>query len=451
MRGAEYIPVASIPIVDLGAQYEAAKLRREESEERKLAYLNQFKQVRGSLSDGVRPAVQQRWNQVESLLDQGDMSFEGRKKLQQAYKDYAEYTAQGVDFTRALDEREAEVLSNPQKYNLDVLKELDTYRSVKPDDTFLSNPTLPSLAQYTRYQPKRLSSSTMASTIYNNMKQFDGLDAIRNADGTLNQVALENAVNAQYIGQSSEDVDAIIAEELSRLGRLDGNVAEAVEVIRSLSDAEKQNLIKSASQRTIQTLSNLVSKDVFTREEERAEGMEDYRTKVEIQGGQTEKEIRLRQAGDAELQRKQIEAEQQKTTPKVNPYALFSDYVNQTITDDIIGFNKDQIVEKLAPVLPPGYEVVAGGGGFAKNNITIRGKAGDTGVKITIPKDLRQNEASRALVKKQIQQAIMNSIPAGTENPEEDRLLYLSRIINQGALSSAPADAEADLRAKYNY
>ena len=38
MRGAEYIPVASIPIVDLGAQYEAAKLRREESEERKLAY-----------------------------------------------------------------------------------------------------------------------------------------------------------------------------------------------------------------------------------------------------------------------------------------------------------------------------------------------------------------------------------------------------------------------------
>jgi len=451
MRGAEYIPVASIPIVDLGAQYEAAKLRREESEERKLAYLNQFKQVRGSLSDGVRPAVQQRWNQVESLLDQGDMSFEGRKKLQQAYKDYAEYTAQGVDFTRALDEREAEVLSNPQKYNLDVLKELDTYRSVKPDDTFLSNPTLPSLAQYTRYQPKRLSSSTMASTIYNNMKQFDGLDAIRNADGTLNQVALENAVNAQYIGQSSEDVDAIVAEELSRLGRLDGNVAEAVEVIRSLSDAEKQNLIKSASQRTIQTLSNLVSKDVFTREEERAEGMEDYRTKVEIQGGQTEKEIRLRQAGDAELQRKQIEAEQQKTTPKVNPYALFSDYVNQTITDDIIGFNKDQIVEKLAPVLPPGYEVVAGGGGFAKNNITIRGKAGDTGVKITIPKDLRQNEASRALVKKQIQQAIMNSIPAGTENPEEDRLLYLSRIINQGALSSAPADAEADLRAKYNY
>ena len=451
MRGAEYIPVASIPIVDLGAQYEAAKLRREESEERKLAYLNQFKQVRGSLSDGVRPAVQQRWNQVESLLDQGDMSFEGRKKLQQAYKDYAEYTAQGVDFTRALDEREAEVLSNPQKYNLDVLKELDTYRSVKPDDAFLTNPTLPNLTQYTRYQPKRLSSSTMASTIYNNMKQFDGLDAIRNADGTLNQVALENAVNAQYIGQSSEDVDAIVAEELSRLGRLDGNVAEAVEVTRSLSDTEKQNLIKSASQRTIQTLSNLVSKDVLTKAEERAADMEDYEAKVKIQGRQSEREIGLRRAADAALQRERIAAEKEPTTPKVNPYALFSDYVNQTITDDILSADENKMVENLAPSLPPGYEVEASGRFKPGNTITIRGQKGADGVKIALPKDLKTNPKSRALVKQQIQRAILDGIPAGTENPEEDKLLYLSRIINQGALSPAPAGAQADLRAKYGY
>ena len=344
------------------------------------------------------------------------------------------------------------MLSNPQKYNLEVLKELDTYRSVKPDDAFLTNPTLPNLTQYTRYQPKRLSSSTMASTIYNNMKQFDGLDAIRNADGTLNQVALENAVNAQYIGQSSEDVDAIVAEELSRLGRLDGNVAEAVEVIRSLSDAEKQNLIKSASQRTIQTLSNLVSKDAFTREEERAAEMEDYKAKVKIQGQQSEREIGLRRAADAALQRERIAAEKEPTTPKVNPYALFSDYVNQTITDNILSANEDEMVKNLAPSLPPGYEVEATSPWYSKDNIiTIRGQKDTDGVEITLPKDLKTNPKSRALVKKQIQQAIINSIPAGTENPEEDRLLYLSRIINQGALSPAPAGAQADLRAKYDY
>ena len=441
MRNADYIPVANIPVVDLGAQYEAAKARREESEERKLAYLNQFKQVRGSLSEGVRPAVQQRWNQVESLLDQGDMSFEGRKKLQQAYKDYAEYTAQGVDYTTALDEREAEVLSNPQKYNLSVLKEIDGYRSAKPDDTFLTNFTLPSLAKYTKYQPKRLSSSTMASTIYNNMKQFDGLDAIRNADGTLNQVALENAVNAQYIGQNSEDVDAIVAEELSRLGRLDGSIAEAVEVTRSLSDVEKQNLIKSASQRTIQTLSNLVSKDVFTREEERAAGIEDFSTKVDIEGKQRLKELNLNNAADAELQRKRLEAEKPATTPTRNLYALFSDYVNQTITDDILSADESEMVQNLTSKLPPGYTVEEAG--FLYDQISIKG--GGEAVAITLPNNLNSKTAagakSRALVKKQIQQAIINSIPAGTENPEEDRLLYLSRFVNQGL--TAPAGAKA--------
>lgn len=444
MRGAEYIPVASIPIVDLGAQYEAAKERREESEERKLAYLNQFKQVRGSLSDGVRPAVQQRWNQVESLLDQGDMSFEGRKKLQQAYKDYAEYTAQGVDFTRALDEREAEVLSNPQKYNLDVLKELDTYRSVKPDDTFLSNPTLPSLAQYTRFQPKKLSSSTMASTIYNNMKQFDGLDAIRNADGTLNQVALENAVNAQYIGISSEDEDAIVAEELSRLGRLDGNVAEAVEVIRNLSDTEKKNFIKSASQRTIQTLSNLVSKDAFTREEERAAGIEDFSTKVDIEGKQRIKELNLNNAADAELQRKRLEAEKAATTPKTNPYALLSNYVTQNVTDNLIVNNGDKMAANLTPALAKlGYTVEGFTPtlGFGSHSITIKGKEDSEGVNITLAS--RTKKFSKQDILQEIQQAIFNSIPAGTENPESDRLLYLSRLSNLGIFGfTGPKNAE---------
>ena len=272
------------------------------------------------------------------------------------------------------------------------------------------------------------------------MKQFDGLDAIRNADGTLNQVALENAVNAQYIGQSSEDVDAIVAEELSRLGRLDGNVAEAVEVTRSLSDAEKQNLIKSASQRTIQTLSNLVSKDAFTREEQSAADLKEYEAKTRIQGRQSEREIALRQSGDAALQRERIAAEKEETTPKTNPYAVFSDYVNETITDDILSADENKMVENLAPSLPPGYEVEASGPLSFGNTITIRGQKGAEGVEISLPKDLKTNPKSRALVKKQIQQAILNSIPAGTENPEEDKLLYLSRIINQGALSSAPAD-----------
>jgi len=57
MRNADYIPVGQIPMIDLGAQYEAAKSRREEAENRKLEYLSQFKRVRGPLTDGVHEYV----------------------------------------------------------------------------------------------------------------------------------------------------------------------------------------------------------------------------------------------------------------------------------------------------------------------------------------------------------------------------------------------------------
>ena len=55
MRNADYIPVAPLPIVDLGARYEAAKARREEAELRKLEYINQFQQTRGRISPGLLP------------------------------------------------------------------------------------------------------------------------------------------------------------------------------------------------------------------------------------------------------------------------------------------------------------------------------------------------------------------------------------------------------------
>jgi hypothetical protein len=438
MRGAEYIPVANIPIVDLGAQYEAAKARREESETRKLAYLNQFKQVRGALSDGLRPAVQQRWDVVDGLLDQGDMSFEGRKRLQQAYKDYSEYTAQGVDFTTALDEREAEVLSNPEKYNLAVLKEIDGYRSVKPDDAFLTNFTLPSLANYTKYQGKKMSSSAMAENIYNNLKAFDGLDVIRNTDGTLNEVAFNDAINAQYIGLNSEQLDAIYAEELYALGRLDGTLADSVEVIRSLSDADEKKYLASHAQKTGNRLRNSLSKNVFTKEEERAADIEDYQKKVDIQGKQSIKEMNLSNAAAATLQEKRLDAEQQKTPLKVNPYALFSDYVTQTITDDIVVSDKAEMVKNLTAVLPPGYTVTANTNPFKKPAIIIKGGSVD-GVRVELY-DAKRNPRPKGDVSKEIQRAMFAEIPAGTENPEEDKLLYLSRLINQGIISSAPTD-----------
>jgi glycine betaine/choline ABC-type transport system substrate-binding protein len=185
MRNADYIPVGQIPMIDLGAQYEAAKARREDAENRKLEYLSQFKRVRGPLTDGLKPEIQKRWDSIEALLEEGDMSLDGRKKLQQQYQDYADFASYGVDFTRALDEREAEVLANPERYNLDVLKDLETYRTVTPTAEAFMNMTLPSLSQYAKYTPKKMSPKDMAFSVYENAKNFDALDNFRNKDGSM--------------------------------------------------------------------------------------------------------------------------------------------------------------------------------------------------------------------------------------------------------------------------
>jgi hypothetical protein len=456
MRGAEYIPVANIPIVDLGAQYEAAKARREESEARKLEYLNQFKQVRGSLSEGVRPAVQQRWNQVESLLDQGDMSFEGRKKLQQAYKDYAEYTAQGVDFTRALDEREAEVLSNPEKYNLQVLKDLDAYRTERPDDAFLTNPTFPSLTKYIKYQPKKMSSSAMAESAYNNLKAFDGLDNLRNADGTINEVAFNNTIDAQYLGLNSEQLDAIYAEELSLAGGLDGSLVESVDKIRSLSDEDEKKYLASHAQRTGNRLRSSLSKDVYTKAEERADAMKDAQAKALFANTLTRGNIGLQQTNAIALEN--LKNKNRQGSPAVDASAALSGYLQQQIGGDkafIITKTEDgkinqyntsvtaDIVQNLSgPLSKIGFTVTKIG-----NSIKITNPDNDSKT-IAISEKVASDPKVREKTTNDIIFAVMNNLPVMDEDQAIGGALYLNNLYKSGVIS-APSQ-QAPNTSKYN-
>ena len=458
MRGAEYIPVANIPIVDLGAQYEAAKARREASEERKLAYLNQFKQVRGQISDGLRPAVQEKWNLVDSLLDQGDMSFEGRKKLEQAYRDYAGYTAQGVDYTTALYEREAEVLSNPEKYNLQVLKDLDAYRAQRPDDAFLTNPTFPSLTKYTKYQPKKMSSSAMAESAYNNLKAVDGLDNLRNADGTLNEVALDNTINAQYIGLNSEQLDAIYAEELYLAGRLDGNLAESVEVIGSLSKEDEKNFIISHAKRTGDRLRSALSKDVYTKAEERADALKDAQAKALFANTLTRGNIALQQTNAIALEN--LRNENRQGPPAVDTRAALKDFLQQEIGGDkaftyekteagksakyVTSVTKE-IANNLRPALAAiGYTVTYGG-----KKITIANPDGVTKT-IQISEDVgaAANKKAREAATNDIISAVMNNLPVMDEDQAIGGSLYLNSLYKSG-VTSAPSQ-QAPNTSKYN-
>ena len=141
MRNADYIPVAQLPIVDLGARYEAAKARREEADLRKLEYINQFQQTRGRISPGLLPEVSKYWEAIEKSLDSGDMSLEAKKNRAELYRQYQNVAADAISFNQELNEREATILSDPSKFN-------DPYGLVQSIEQLRSKPI--------RCQPKQI-------------------------------------------------------------------------------------------------------------------------------------------------------------------------------------------------------------------------------------------------------------------------------------------------------
>ncbi len=435
MRNADYIPVGQIPMIDLGAQYEAAKARREEAENRKLEYLSQFKRVRGPLTDGLKPEIQKRWDSIESLLDEGDMSLEGRKKLQQQYQDYADFASYGVDFTRALDEREAEVLANPERYNLDVLRELETYRTVTPTAESFMNMSLPSLSQYAKYTPKKMSPKEMAFSVYENAKNFDALDNFRNKDGSINSNAVKEAVAAQYIGLTDEEIRNVAADRLAKLGRLTGSVDD----VYALDSLTKDDLLRYQEEHMAEVEQRLLgelAKDVETDAEKRAAELRDYAAKVGIQGRQSEKEIRLRAQMDKE-------AEAPKATRNI--YAPIMSFLDNEITSDMFDADDVKTAKNIGTALSKiGFEV--DDAGFFAEQIKIKSPDGKE-VTIDLPETFDGQSADA--FKAQISQAIINNLPGENEG---DKLMYLNRLYSSGIVPQEGGGASAEeLRKKYNY
>lgn len=422
MRNADFISVGQIPMIDLGAQYEAAKARREEAENRKLEYLSQFKRVRGPLTDGLKPEIQKRWDAIETLLDEGDMSLEGRKKLQQQYQDYADFASYGVDFTRALDEREAEVLANPERYNLDVLKELETYRTVTPTAESFMNLSLPSLSQYAKYTPKKMSPKEMAFSIYENAKNFDALDNFRNKDGSINSNAIKEAVAAQYIGLTDEEIRNIAADRLAKLGRLTGSVDD----VYALDSLTKEDLIRYQEEHMAEVEQRLLgelAKDVETAAEKRAAELRDYAAKVAIQGRQSEREIRLRAKLDKEAQ-----------TPAAtrNIYAPLMTFLENNIADSVLLQKEEDTAPELQKALSKiGFTVEQAKPG--KNAIAIISPEGKE-VVIDLPSGLDKDAALKKSVRDQVLQAVINNLPGENEG---DKLMYLNRLYSSGIVPQA--------------
>lgn len=430
MRNADYTPVAQIPMVDLSAQYEAAKARREEAELRKLEYLNQFQKVRGPLAEGVRPEVDKLWQEIEKDLESGDMSFEAKKRRQQLYNNYANVTAEALDWTKELDEREATILANPDRFlnPAEILKaiEQDRTRPITPLSIGQETASLPSLSKFYRYKMKDMTPGTVASTIAQRLKTGGGIDALYDPrTGVLKPDVLSQRVRdfAAANGLSAEEEEQAIVNELRVRGALQGGI-EDVGVVQALNDEQKAEYLNSYWSRVATDLGNLVSQDILTDQEKRAAELSDYGTKIGMSGRQAEREIRLRN---------QLET-QAPPTSSVNMYAPLVSYLENSITDDLISYDEDKIVDSLTPALTKlGFSVKTAG--TWGNEISIENQNGES-VKIKLPK----SGTNKQVIRDQIVNAVINKLPVGTDNPEADRLMYINRLMKTGAIPSAQAD-----------
>lgn len=337
MRNADYIPVAPLPIVDLGARYEASKARREEADLRKLEYINQFQQTRGRISPGLLPEVSKYWDAIEESLDSGDMSFEAKKKRAELYRQYQNVAADAVSYTQELNEREATILSDPSKFNdpYGLVKDIDERRSkaISPDGISAEINALPSLGKSLRSKAKAITPGDISTELLTNLKQGGGIANLYDPiTGILDKDKVFNAVKG-YMGfneLSREEEDAAIINSYRDLGWANLSDYDLNSKLQKLTEQERQVALGGLNNQVGEALINSLASDITTEQEKDAAELVMTGKKLQLQakydkpksGGATPPSIKIF-TGDVEVVRPKTitgEGEKQivKGTEKVN-------------------------------------------------------------------------------------------------------------------------------------
>ena len=277
MRNADYIPVAQLPIVDLGARYEAAKARREEADLRKLDYLNQFQQTRGRISPGLLPEVSKYWDAIEKSLDSGDMSFEAKKNRAELYRQYQNVAADAISFNQELNEREATILSDPSKFNdpYGLVQSIEQLRSkpIGPDGIVAEINALPSLGKSLRSKAKTITPGDISTGLLTNLKQGGGIANLYDpATGILDKDKVVNTVKGymSFNELSPEEEDAAIANSYRKKGWANASDYEVASKLQKLTDEERVAALEDVAAEAANALINSLASDITSEQEKDA-------------------------------------------------------------------------------------------------------------------------------------------------------------------------------------
>jgi hypothetical protein len=257
----------------------------------------------------------------------------------------------------------------------------------------------------------------MAFSVYENAKNFDALDNFRNRDGSINSNAVKEAVAAQYIGLTDEEIRNVAADRLAKLGRLTGSVDD----VYALDSLTKDDLLRYQEEHMAEVEQRLLgelAKDVETDAEKRAAELRDYAAKVGIQGRQSEREIRLRAQMDKE-------AEAPKATRNI--YAPLVTFLEDSISDNILVQEEADTAPELQKTLSKiGFTVEQAKPG--RDAIKIKSPNGKE-VVIDLPSGIDEDTALKKSVREQVLQAVINNLPGENEG---DKLMYLNRLYSSG-------------------
>jgi len=289
-----FMAIGSVPQVDYGAVYRNAKARRELEEEKKLAYLNQFQQERGSFTPGLQDQLQMEWDAIEADLDAGDMSFEAKARRQKLYNQYKQHAADALTYAQTINDLEASILADPSQYNdpAAIMQQLEQARTIPVDVNMIGNATsqLPRLGEFRRFALPEISPNAAAGMILQNLKTSGGYQDFYDMDeGALSPEAVANSVGAWFGANSlsQEEEDQAIAYVLHQLGGLSGNM-EDLSKIRNLDDSKREEYIGMYAQYVTNSLSNMLAKDIETQKEQDRRELDLYRSKTRIQRREAE-------------------------------------------------------------------------------------------------------------------------------------------------------------------
>lgn len=137
-----------IELEDFSQRFERSQARKRAEEEAAMAYYDNFAEINGPFTEGVKEEMQELWGQIEDQFTLGNSTPQGRRKIKQLYNDYKNLASDALNFSQQLGTDIALIQQSPQNYKdpeelLMTLKEAQT----EPVNIF-------SIAEYANKVPK---------------------------------------------------------------------------------------------------------------------------------------------------------------------------------------------------------------------------------------------------------------------------------------------------------